>query len=279
MLKGILIAVNIALATTTAFAQSASIVPEDLARPDGMSAVEQMGRLEDEFGNLFITKLSIDTPQCSVGEYVDLIHSALGFDFIVLDDSVRELNLPKISLTQVSLLDAIQLIEIIDWSGQGQIMVNTTSSLASVSLVRRGGQEPARPITLSLRPMGQPDFNITPVIEAVDAAARFLADESLRISVHEGSGVLFARGSEQAINLIFETVEQVHAMNSSENEELVEELFMTIEELHMRLDELEQRNDELMMAIEEERFDDEEEEFDDDDFEDEDEDEDEFIRR
>lgn len=238
-----------------------------------MSAETQVTRLEEHYGGIYNATLTIDFPGGSVGEYTDLIQRAIGVDLIVIDDSIRDNSMPSVVLTRVNLVSAIRVItEMNRWGGRDTYSeFYAGSPLISITGGRPQDEQVTRPITLSLRPFGQPDFDITPVIESVDAAARFLEDDSLRISVHEGSGVLFAIGTRESLNLIYETVEQVHAMSEPASGGFVEELMMAIDELHMRLEELEQRNDELMMAIEEGRFEDEEEDF-------EDEDNDEFLR-
>jgi hypothetical protein len=170
--------------------------------------------------------ISIDFPGGTVGEYIEMVRKASGFDNIVIgSEGVNLLKMPPVKVKRITGTAAVQLLQ--------SVRLTSARGFASVGVEQVSGDPDgvgidAEPVVVVNRvdndsgdtaPVISTEvFNLsaykergaeslTALIDAVRTAVELQGpSEHFKLALHEGTGLLFVRGAEEDIEIAVRTV-------------------------------------------------------------------------
>jgi hypothetical protein len=193
--------------------------------------------LIDEYGDLRFVRMSIDFPGGSAEAYLDLLTSTIGVRNVVVRGPLEEADMVEVRLTSVPYKDALMLLEEAELGDFGGVGVEWEGEIARIhadpgpygdnpgDAAEAEDEERETLVYAFATGEDEADRSATPLIdralEAVEAAALFVDDADLDISVHEPTGMLFARGRVPSLEVIAQTVDRLrdraeHAFENAE---------------------------------------------------------------
>ena len=138
-----------------------------------------------------------------------MLHEAMGVDFIILTSTAVDVPVPPVKLTRVSARDALLIFERGVNVANTYVSVQFTDSGTAIVSATAQRSDATRYYTLSLATHPESGLELDDMVAAVEAAAAFVEDPTLRLSVHEETELLFIEGGQEAINMVIESVDRV----------------------------------------------------------------------
>jgi len=263
---------------------------------DDREAIDRYEAMIREYGGAMRIRVSVDFDGGSVRDYLDALANQLGVSNVLARGPLDRAQMAEVRLTAVPFAEAVSLAEEAELEN-GVVEVELGESLAVVrafvdDLFRErvvegqrviegrpthgAAREESETLVFSFtreRSRDQdrvpnPEPTVDEALGAVEAAAAFADDDSLELSVHEETGMLFVRGSIDSLEIIERTIDALRerAARDAAREEIeivremelaeetegeLQELMEELERMERRVEELEAMNAELEGELDE----------------------------
>lgn len=217
-------------ATVTSLENAASARQREAEALARVKAADDAAKLEAEQAQqraeLDRKLISLDFPGGTVGQYLELVRKASGFDNIVIgSEGINALKMPPVKVKRITGTAAVMLLQSVRLTtarGYAMLGVEQVSgdpsgvgidaeSVMVVNRVDNDSGDTASVVTtevfdLSVYKRNEPE-SLTALIDAVRTAVELQGpSEHFKLALHEGTGLLFVRGAEEDIEIAVRTV-------------------------------------------------------------------------
>lgn len=206
-----ILALTAACGVTAPMAAAQPAAQPGTARIASAETLERLDYFESQFGGLSHVPLTVDFEGGTVAEYIEAIEEALDMQAVFASVDLDHIDMPPVELSAVPFVSAIGILQEIPVPDGAEVSLRFEETLVAVTVLgleRAVQQEEGliETLTRSLT-LSQGDEGWTErVLSGVEAAAEFLDDDELELTVHEPTGLLFARGDVRSLLVIEEAI-------------------------------------------------------------------------
>jgi hypothetical protein len=226
---------------------------------------EKLGENNEEVRNIAMMikalsppTFSIDFPGGTVADFLAAIRKAHPGANIVTSGGLDSISIPPVTLTGVSLEGVLRSLALVAQNSHGDsanLDVYFVDGVASVSLPAASLTifEPEEPSTLvwnSRTLTSSGSVTVSDITGAIDTALSVFTDPKPEVRIHEQTGILVVRGTEDQLNTVREVIDQLGEMPDAakqanaairHEQEIVDKMRQQVRAVELQITNLENR--------------------------------------